>query len=160
MDNRSIPEVVAVILVILLDTKHRGTPSVPRICIIGPPGSGRKVVAKTIAAKFNLVHGTYIPMCILGSCGEILLYFVILVEFDDLLQRTLVLRDPYFEELRYPSYRDPSKISRLYSEILFKELLDKRCVEYGWILTSYPTTVLDMKRLDKMATPPNRLTIR
>lgn len=59
MDNRTIPEVVALILVILLDTKHRGAPSVPRICIIGPPGSGRKVVAKTIAAKFNLVHGNY-----------------------------------------------------------------------------------------------------
>jgi len=37
--------------------KHYGAPSLFRIALIGPRGSGRHSLAKHISERFNLVHG-------------------------------------------------------------------------------------------------------
>lgn len=81
------------------------------------------------------------------------------VNFQLILTRALRNNGPIFneyQELKTDLNIDPSKKSRLHMEILLKILLDQKCVDKGWVLTGFPNTLEDMKRLDKTDTPPNR----
>ncbi|XP_044730429.1 adenylate kinase 8-like isoform X2 [Chrysoperla carnea] len=138
MTGRDITELMRVCLDLTTFNNRLKYAITPRILIIGCPGSGQKTIAKALQEKLKIVH----------------------VNFQLILTRALRNNDPAFkeyQELKTDLNINPSKKSRLHMEILMKILLDQKCVEKGWVVTGFPNTLEDMKRLDKTDTPPNRI---
>ncbi|KAI5631915.1 adenylate kinase domain-containing protein [Phthorimaea operculella] len=109
-----------------------GAPSVYRVLLIGPAGSGRKTQAKMLARHFGLVF----------------------LDFGDLYNEAKVRSDEVGKKLR--AY-GPS--AELKAKIVCRRLLEKDCIDHGWILVKYPNSGVEFDHMDKMPTPPNRIII-
>ncbi|XP_025160179.1 adenylate kinase 8 [Harpegnathos saltator] len=116
--------------------KHYGAPSLFRIVLIGPRGSGCRSLAKHISAKFNLVH----------------------VDFNYILKQTCLRESALDEILRICDHKC-GPIPKIKIQIIEKYVLGSECLKRGWILTGYPITVEDFKLLDMIPTPPNRILV-
>ncbi|XP_032687883.1 adenylate kinase 8-like [Odontomachus brunneus] len=116
--------------------KHYGAPSLFRVVLMGPRGSGCRSLAKHISATFNLVH----------------------VNFNCILEQACLRESVLGEILRLYEHKCRA-IPKIKSQIVEKYLLGSECLKRGWILTGYPITVEDFKLLDMIPTPPNRVLI-
>ncbi|XP_050460191.1 adenylate kinase 8 [Cataglyphis hispanica] len=119
--------------------KHYGAPSLFRIALIGPRGSGHHSLAKHISERFNLVH----------------------VDFNYILEQACSQETALGEMLRLcECYGYGKKLkSETRIEIVEQYVLGSECLRKGWILTDYPKTVEEFKLLDMISTPPNRVII-
>ncbi|XP_039311477.1 adenylate kinase 8 isoform X2 [Solenopsis invicta] len=116
--------------------KHYGTPSLFRIVLMGPRGSGRRSLAKYIAERFDLVH----------------------VDFNDVLEKAYLQETALSEMLRLCEHRCEQK-AKSKAQILERYILGSDCLKRGWILTGYPKTAEEFKLLDMIPTLPNRVII-
>ncbi|KAL6417980.1 hypothetical protein ACFW04_012411 [Cataglyphis niger] len=116
--------------------KHYGAPSLFRIALIGPRGSGHHSLAKHISKRFNLVH----------------------VDFNYILEQACLQETALGEMLRLcECYGCGKKLkSEARIQIVEQYVLGSECLRKGWILTDYPKTVEEFKLLDMIPTPPNR----
>ncbi|XP_018361716.1 PREDICTED: adenylate kinase 8 isoform X1 [Trachymyrmex cornetzi] len=118
--------------------KHYGAPSLFRIVLIGPRGSGHRSLAKHVSESFNLVH----------------------VDFNNILEEACLRETALGEMLRMCDHRCAQKIkSDAQVQIIERYVLGSECLKRGWILTSYPKTVEEFKLLDMISTPPNRVIV-
>ncbi|XP_029678593.1 adenylate kinase 8 [Formica exsecta] len=118
--------------------KHHGAPSLFRIVLIGPRGSGHRSLAKHISERFNLVH----------------------VDFNYILERACSQEMALGEMLRLCEHRCGQKLkSEARIQIVEQYVLGSECLKKGWILTDYPKTIEEFKLLDMIPTPPNRVII-
>ncbi|CAG9575409.1 unnamed protein product [Danaus chrysippus] len=109
-----------------------GAPSVYRVILIGPRGSGRKTQAMAAAKHFGLVY----------------------LNFEDLFNEALVKNDDIGEKLR----KHGTSV-QLKAEVVRRRIAQKDCIDHGWIFTGYPANGVDFEYLDNMPTPPNRIII-
>ncbi|XP_014483204.1 PREDICTED: adenylate kinase 8 [Dinoponera quadriceps] len=114
--------------------KHCGAPSLFRIVLIGPRGSGCHSLAKHISERFNLVH----------------------VDFNYILDQACSRESALGEVLRLCKHKCGA-MPKIKVEIVEKYVIGSECLKRGWILTGYPVTVEDFKLLDMISTPPNRV---
>ncbi|XP_011690163.1 PREDICTED: adenylate kinase 8 isoform X2 [Wasmannia auropunctata] len=118
--------------------KHYGAPSLFRIALISPPGSGHRSLAKHISEKFNLVY----------------------VNFNNILEQACLGETALGEMLRLCEHKCEPKIkSEARVQIIERYILGSDCLKRGWILTGYPKTVEEFKLLDMISMPPNRVII-
>ncbi|XP_072767261.1 adenylate kinase 8 [Anoplolepis gracilipes] len=118
--------------------KHYGAPSLFRIALIGPRGSGRRFLANHISQRFNLVY----------------------VDFNYILEQACLQELALDEMLRLCEHRCGQKLkSEARIQIVEQYLLGSECLRRGWILTNYPKTMEEFKLLDMIPTPPNRVII-
>lgn len=57
MNEKSLKEIVDDCMELVNIKQRCKAPVIPRICLVGPRGSGRKTQAKLLAKTFNLIHG-------------------------------------------------------------------------------------------------------
>ncbi|CAH1643752.1 unnamed protein product [Spodoptera littoralis] len=107
-----------------------GAPSVYRVLLLGPRGSGRSSQAVALAKHFGLVF----------------LHF-------DALHREYAAKDNEIGE-RIRKYG--TSIS-LRGDMIKDRLLKKDCIDHGWVMIGYPTNGHDFEILDASPTPPNRI---
>ncbi|XP_053601917.1 adenylate kinase 8 isoform X2 [Plodia interpunctella] len=107
-----------------------GAPGVYRVLLIGPKGAGCRSQAAALAKHFGLVD----------------------LHFFTLYNEALNKQDEIGEKLR--SY---GSTVQLKIEIVKRRLLQKDCIDHGWVLTGYPNSGLDFENLDNITTPPNRV---
>ncbi|CAH0699363.1 unnamed protein product [Spodoptera exigua] len=107
-----------------------GAPSVYRVLLLGPRGSGRSSQALALAKHFGLVF----------------------LHFDALFREYAAKDNEIGERIR----KYGTSIS-LRGDIINDRLLKKDCIDHGWVMIGYPTNGTDFEILDKMPTPPNRL---
>ncbi|XP_024878466.1 adenylate kinase 8 [Temnothorax curvispinosus] len=118
--------------------KHYGAPSLFRIALIGPQGSGRRSLAKHISERFNLVY----------------------VDFDNILEQACLRETALGEMLRLCEHKCKEKVKlEARVQIIEQYVLEDDCLKRGWILTGYPKTVEEFKLLDMISTPPNRVIV-
>ncbi|KAG5334543.1 KAD8 kinase, partial [Acromyrmex charruanus] len=118
--------------------KHYGAPSLFRIVLIGPRGSGHRSLAKHVSERFNLVH----------------------VDFNNILEEACLRETALGEMLRLCDHRCAQKVkSEMRVQIIERYVLESDCLKRGWILTSYPKTVEEFKLLDMISIPPNRVIV-
>ncbi|KAL6260647.1 hypothetical protein P5V15_008166 [Pogonomyrmex californicus] len=118
--------------------RHYGAPSLFRIVLIGPRGSGRRSLAKHISEKFNLVY----------------------VDFNYILEQACLRETALSEMLRLCEHRCVQKFkSEAQIQIIEQYVLKSDCLKRGWILIGYPNTVEEFKLLDMISTPPNRVIV-
>ncbi|CAG9770792.1 unnamed protein product [Ceutorhynchus assimilis] len=103
----------------------------PRVIILGPRGSGKKTQARLLA---NLIH----------------------VDFEYLLCQAWMSESELGQMLRQCD-KMVCFHSELLCQIVNKRILEPDCMDQGWVLTGYPYTVTDLKFLDSLQTPPNRI---
>ncbi|XP_031365852.1 adenylate kinase 8 isoform X1 [Apis dorsata] len=116
--------------------KHCGTPSLFRIALIGPRGSGCITVAKYLAERFNLVYIDYDYIAEQARLQQ------------NSLGKILRLFEEQWGERPKPEIR---------IQIVEKHISEYECLKRGWVLTGYPKTVEDFKLFDLSPTPPNRV---
>ncbi|XP_030033397.2 adenylate kinase 8 [Manduca sexta] len=109
-----------------------GAPGVYRVLIIGPRGSGRRSQAMTLAKHFGLVY----------------------VHFEDLFAEAKEKKDDIGEKLRKYGVSVQTK-----AEIVKRRLMERDCIDNGWVLTGYPMSGADFEYLDNISTPANRIII-
>ncbi|KAJ2946716.1 hypothetical protein O0L34_g12774 [Tuta absoluta] len=109
-----------------------GAPSVYRVLLIGPPGSGKKTQAKLLARHFGLVF----------------------LNYRDLYAEAKVRSDEVGKKLRAfgPSVEIKAKI-------VCRRLMEKDCIDHGWVLIGFPNSGVEFELMDQMPTPPNRIII-
>ncbi|XP_012228371.2 adenylate kinase 8 [Linepithema humile] len=136
--TRTIQELGKYCVALVKIRKYYGKPLFFRIVLIGPPGSGRRSLAKYISERFNLVH----------------------VDFNHILEQACVQETALGEVLRLCKHRCGQKLkSEAKIQIVKQHILSSECLKKGWILTGYPKTVEEFKLLDMIFTPPNRVII-
>ncbi|KAH0945568.1 hypothetical protein HN011_001239 [Eciton burchellii] len=118
--------------------KHYGAPSLFRIVLIGPPGSGYQTLAKDLSERFNLIHVNF-NYILAQACFQ-----------ETALEEILLLSEHRCEQQIKPEIR---------IQIVKEFLLRPECLKTGWIMTNFPKTVEDFKFLDMIPTPPNRVII-
>ncbi|KAF2891060.1 hypothetical protein ILUMI_15113, partial [Ignelater luminosus] len=78
------------------------------------------------------------------------------VDFEYLLCQAWISQTELGEKLR--SCKDEVCFqSDLLSKVVNQRILERDCLEQGWVLTGFPYTVTDFKYLDCLDTPPNRV---
>nr|XP_049698604.1 adenylate kinase 8-like [Helicoverpa armigera] len=107
-----------------------GAPGVFRVLLIGPRGSGRSSQAKALAKNFGLVF----------------------LHYDAIFDEAAVKDDEVGQKIR----KFGTNMS-IRSEVIRKRLLQKDCLDHGWVMTGYPTNGNDFENLESMPTPPNRV---
>ncbi|XP_060810580.1 adenylate kinase 8 isoform X1 [Amyelois transitella] len=107
-----------------------GAPGVYRVLLIGPRGAGCRTQGTMLAKHFGLVE----------------------LQFQSLYNEALGKQDDIGEKLR--SY---GSTVQLKIEIVKRRLLQKDCIDHGWVLTGYPNNGIDFENLDNLSTPPNRV---
>ncbi|KAL0275761.1 UNVERIFIED_CONTAM: hypothetical protein PYX00_003522 [Menopon gallinae] len=112
---------------------HRHAPMLPRIALIGSRGSGATTQAKMLSHKYGFVH----------------------VEFQEEMARALLRKDKFCKlyQMQLSLRPDPE----LEALLLEKILLTPKCRKRGWVLTGYPSNCDQLRMMDLMATPPNRI---
>lgn len=76
-----------------------------------------------------------------------------------MVRQAYLIDEPEYEEFKLlidDKFMTDPKASRIRASLIFKKLLEPTPIDKGWIVTGFPVTVLDMKRFDKMDTPPNK----
>ncbi|KAL1518191.1 hypothetical protein ABEB36_001852 [Hypothenemus hampei] len=106
----------------------------PRIVLLGPRGSGRKTQAKLLSNIIGIIH----------------------IDFEYILCQAWTSENDLGQKLRQ-CHNQVCFHSELLCQIVNKRILEKDCLEMGWILTGYPYTVTDFQFLDSLQTPPNRV---
>lgn len=109
-------------------------PSIKRVLILGPRGSGRKTQARLLQSNYNLIH----------------------IDFEYLLCSVWTSSTELGGKLR-KCRNEVCFHSELLTEIINKRVLEPDCLGKGWVLTGFPFTVNDFKCLDSLDTPPNRV---
>ncbi|XP_049888016.1 adenylate kinase 8 [Pectinophora gossypiella] len=109
-----------------------GAPGVYRVLLIGPRGSGRKTQARMLARHFGLVY----------------------IDFTELYHIARERNDDAGEKLRNYGIS-----LQLKAEIVRRRIMEKDCIDHGWVMTGYPATGNDFENIDNMETPPNRVII-
>ncbi|XP_050663660.1 adenylate kinase 8 isoform X2 [Leptidea sinapis] len=107
-----------------------GAPGVYRVILIGPRSSGRRTQGKMAAKHFGLVY----------------------LHFNDLYNEAKARKDDVGHKIR-----NVGVSVQLRAEIVRRRILQKDCIERGWVLIGYPATGTDFELLDLMHTPPNRI---
>ncbi|XP_026324064.1 adenylate kinase 8 [Hyposmocoma kahamanoa] len=107
-----------------------GAPGTYRVLLIGPRGSGRKTQGRMLALHFGIVY----------------------VDFWELLMEAKERNDEIGEKLRLygPSVR-------LKIDIVCRRIMQKDCIDNGWVMVGYPTSGVDFENLENITTPPNRV---
>ncbi|ENN77093.1 hypothetical protein YQE_06428, partial [Dendroctonus ponderosae] len=108
----------------------------PRVVILGPRGCGRKTQARLLAQMMGLIH----------------------VDFEYILCQAWTNDNQLGRQLRQCNKRVCFH-SELLCQIVNKRVLERDCMESGWVLTGYPFTVTDFQFLDCLQTPPNRVIV-
>lgn len=106
----------------------------PRIILLGPRGSGRKVQAKMLAQTFNIVF----------------------IDFEYLICQAWMSPSDLSKQLRQCK-NEVCFHSELLAQVVNKRILEDDCLRRGWVLTGYPYTGTDFRYLDSLDTPPNRV---
>lgn len=106
-----------------------GAPGVYRVLLIGARGSGRHTQARITAKHFGLVF----------------------LKFDDLFAEALQIEGEFGDNLR----RGASAHMRF--QIVKRRLLQRDCIDNGWILTGYPNSVNEFESLFSSDCSPNRV---
>ncbi|GLV31093.1 uncharacterized protein CBL_12166 [Carabus blaptoides fortunei] len=134
MNKKTVEEIVGD-CVELVNIKQRcKAPIIPRICLVGPRGSGRKTQAKLLAKTFNLIH----------------------VDFEYLLCQACMSESHLGHLIRqHKTKADISSV--LLAAVVHKRILDDDCLHQGWVLSGFPRSLDDLKNLDMFDTPPNRV---
>ncbi|KAK6620865.1 hypothetical protein RUM43_011161 [Polyplax serrata] len=139
LQNRTMMEFSSDMCKLLSVMPHRHAPMLPRIALIGSRGSGVTTQAEKLAKKYGIVHGIVIT----------------LLEFEIVIARALQQDDDltklYKQQL---ATRVEPEVEAM---ILEKALMSSSCRNRGWVLTGYPRNIDQMRMLDIMAAPPNRL---
>ncbi|XP_063633440.1 adenylate kinase 8-like isoform X1 [Cydia splendana] len=107
-----------------------GAPGVYRVALIGPRGAGRKTQAALLAKHFGLVCLNFRKLFAEASAG------------DDDIGKWLRQHGPSVE---------------MKAQIVRRRLLEKDCIDYGYVITSFPTSGAEFELFDNMETPPNRI---
>lgn len=134
VDDKNTSEITEKCLYVLQFNKRYKAPIIPKVLLIGALGSGRRTQAKLLASKFGLIH----------------------IDFENIFMQSYQSRTYLGHMLR--AARD--KVSEhpiLLTAIVHKRILQKDCLEKGWVLTGFPNTYREMKYLDMLDTPPNRI---
>ncbi|GBP08236.1 Adenylate kinase 8 [Eumeta japonica] len=92
-----------------------GAPSVYRVLLLGPRGSGR-------------------------------------LSFEELCKEAKQGKDEVGRKLR-----DYGQSLQLRAEIVARRIMQKDCIDHGWVMIEYPQSGDDFEKLDSMKTPPNRV---
>ncbi|KAK2584132.1 hypothetical protein KPH14_006567 [Odynerus spinipes] len=133
---RSIEDLAKDCVALMKMKKPCGAPSLFRIVLIGSRGSGCRTVAKYLVNRFNLVH----------------------VDFNYILEQAHLQLTPLGEILRLFEQRweEPPK-PEIRIQVVDKYINTPECLNRGWVLTGYPITVEDLKLLDTIDMPPNKV---
>lgn len=61
--DRNIEELAKDCAILARTRRHCGAPSIFRVVLIGPRGSGSRTVARHLCQRFHLVHGKLFLLC-------------------------------------------------------------------------------------------------
>ncbi|XP_066510718.1 adenylate kinase 8-like [Hoplias malabaricus] len=128
-------DVFAQVLTYILSRHHSAAPHTPRIILLGPPGSGKKLQARLLSDKYNLVN-----IC----CGELLKA----VAADESSMGELI--NPFLESGR----RVPDS---MVLQILTERLSRLDCTMRGWILHGFPKDLDQAEALQETKFRPSRV---
>ncbi|KAG8231794.1 hypothetical protein J437_LFUL012071 [Ladona fulva] len=112
----------------------RGPYMIPRVVILGPPGSGKSLQASLLAKKLNLIH----------------------IEMDEVLLRENKRTNKIPKKMMDSNLRDSDLLTEIFISVLKKRFLEEDCLTHGWVLTGFPLTATQALALDKLETSPNR----
>ncbi|XP_048005773.1 adenylate kinase 8-like isoform X2 [Leguminivora glycinivorella] len=107
-----------------------GAPGVYRVALIGPRGAGRKTQAVLLAKHFGLVCLNFEKLYAEAMCR------------DDDIGKWLRQHGPSVE---------------MKAQIVHRRLLEKDCIEYGYVITGFPNSGAEFELFEHMETPPNRI---
>ncbi|XP_023302930.2 adenylate kinase 8 [Lucilia cuprina] len=121
---------------------HLSTNYLYRIMLFGRPGSGRKTQAYNLVSKYNVVL----------IDAEMLIYQHL--RGDD--NRPYDTLDRELQRAFY--YNNCAAKSKALLNIIAQRVLEKDCLNRGWILLNFPHTLQDFKDiLENFKLPPNKL---
>jgi adenylate kinase len=121
----------------IIARKPAGAPWIPKIVVIGPPGSGKSIIAEHLAEKFNIVKIDW-KETIRG--------------FSRMNDAISVECKAYLETLA-PLSEDAVKI------ILDRKLNREDCQKKGFVLEGFPESALQAKIMEDMSLTANRIFI-
>ncbi|XP_063545804.1 adenylate kinase 8-like [Cydia strobilella] len=107
-----------------------GAPGAYRVALIGPRGAGRKTQAAALAKQFGLVCLNFEKLFAEASAR------------DDDIGKWLHQHGPSME---------------MKAQIVRRRLLEKDCIDYGYIITGFPASGAEFELFEHMEIPPNRI---
>nr|XP_045014012.1 adenylate kinase 8 isoform X3 [Jaculus jaculus] len=115
---------------------HRcNAPFTPKVLLLGPTGSGKKLQAALLAQKYDLVN-----VC----CGKLLKEAV-----ADKTPFGVVIR-PFFEkQMAVPD--------SIIMKVLDQRLSQRDCIEKGWVLHGFPRDLDQARMMNSVGHNPNRV---
>ncbi|XP_054982534.1 adenylate kinase 8 isoform X2 [Sorex araneus] len=121
-----------------VQSSHRSNaPFTPRVVLLGPVGSGRRLQAALLAQRYGLVD-----VC----CGQ-------------LLKETVAAQDNLGEVIRTYFEKDMTVPDKLIMKALGPRLDRPDCVQRGWVLHGFPRDPDQARLLDDLGHRPNRVFI-
>ncbi|XP_050436049.1 adenylate kinase 8-like isoform X2 [Adelges cooleyi] len=130
--GKSFETVLDLCLEQVLYQKPLAAPFIPRIVLIGPIGSRRFSIAKSLSEKLKIVH----------------------IDANQISSQKILghsKMDSVFS-------RDSIPIETIYGWIKSKITTNKACLTRGYVLTGFPRSRNDLEWLDSIEFPPNRIT--
>nr|KAF6482993.1 adenylate kinase 8 [Rousettus aegyptiacus] len=118
-----------------VQTSHRSNaPFTPRVLLLGPMGSGKRLQAALLAQKYGLVN---------VSCGQLLKEAVAdKSKFGEVIQ-------PFFE-------KDMAVPDSIIMNLLSSRLTQHDCIQKGWVMYGFPRDLDQAHMLDTLEYKPNR----
>ncbi|KAJ8379716.1 hypothetical protein SKAU_G00004940 [Synaphobranchus kaupii] len=133
--NQPHDDVFAQVLTSVLHRPRCVAPHTPRVLLLGPPASGKSLLAERIAQKYNIVN---------VSCGQLLKAAAVdRAEAGELIK-------PYLES------REPVPDSMVL-QILTQRLSRLDCTTRGWVLHGFPRNMEQAKKLQESKFIPTRV---
>nr|KAF6482992.1 adenylate kinase 8 [Rousettus aegyptiacus] len=119
-----------------VQTSHRSNaPFTPRVLLLGPMGSGKRLQAALLAQKYGLVN---------VSCGQLLKEAVAdKSKFGEVIQ-------PFFE-------KDMAVPDSIIMNLLSSRLTQHDCIQKGWVMYGFPRDLDQAHMLDTLEYKPNRV---
>ncbi|XP_054268816.1 adenylate kinase 8-like [Macrosteles quadrilineatus] len=133
--NKSLEDVAEACSILAKKMPCRPAPRLFRVALIGPRGSRRRTLAKLVSKQFNVVH----------------------VDMEQLVNAARVADTASGDELRYLDKNGFSYPLKTVFDLLKNRLAKEDCINRGYVLTNFPTSVDDFVLLDSIETPPNRV---
>ncbi|KAI1900552.1 hypothetical protein AGOR_G00051100 [Albula goreensis] len=128
-------DVLAQVLTRVLQQPRSAAPHTPRVLILGPPASGKSLLAERIAHKYNIVN-----VC----CGELLKAVAAdKTEMGELIKPYLDSGEPVPDSLVL--------------KILTQRLCRLDCTMRGWVLHGFPCNMREAEKLQESNFVPTRV---
>lgn len=134
-NGKDLEEIANACARLTLKPPPRHAPKLFRVVLIGPRGSRRRTVAKILNRKYNLVH----------------------VDMESLIKVGRVMENELGDKIRWLDDNNSLYPTGIIFELLKSRLDKPDCLERGYVLTNFPTSLTDFVLLDSIDTPPNRV---